>query len=108
MDRPTKVRIAGITYDVLWKDYAWFRAADCYAQFDPILQTISIYEGIKDDRCARAFAHEVAHGFIHYRCLSGGLTEEQAADVAGYDMAQFWGDNPDVFKWWISLVSNGA
>jgi hypothetical protein len=93
----------------LWCDNAWFRSANACAQFDAMQQTIRVYENGSPSMLACRFAHEVAHAVIWYAGNDGGdtVTLEQAADAAGYQLADFWRSNPEAFDWYISCIKNG-
>lgn len=106
MNRPDKVRVGAAEIEVIWEDNAWFRSANATAQFDPIKQTIRVYDEGCPGVIACRFAHEIAHAIIWYHefAADGSLTEERAADLASYGMADFWKSNPEVFKWWCGLL----
>jgi hypothetical protein len=109
MNRPEKVRVGAVDFDVLWCDNAWFRSANACAQFDAMEQTIRVYENGSPSMLACRFAHEVAHAVIWYNGNDGGdtVTMEQAADAAGYQLTDFWRSNPDAFAWYAECIMGG-
>jgi hypothetical protein len=104
MDRPTKVRIGPLDYEVRWESSSWRRSADAVAQCDNEFQIITIYADITPSQLPCSFVHEVAHGLLYAARMQKDIDEEDVCDTAGYLLTDFWRSNPDVFKWWIGLV----
>lgn len=100
------IRIGASDFRVLWEDGAWYRSANAAAQFDGVCETIRVCKEGCPMTIACRFLHEVAHGliFFHEMAKNETLTEEQAANVASYEMMDFWRSNPEVFKWWSGLL----
>jgi hypothetical protein len=103
--KPESVKVGPQVFAVVWRNYEWFRETEVCAQFDPILQTISIYEKLPIDRLAILFVHEVYHAIANQRIgKEDHLNEEAAADMAAYDLSDTWQQNPAAFCWWAESL----
>lgn len=107
INRPDKVRIGSFDFDVIWEGQAFERSARSVAQIDCHLYTIRIAETSQSYSLACRFLHEIIHGIIFYQenCHDDSMREEDCCNVGSYGIVDFWRSNPEVFKWWISLIN---
>jgi hypothetical protein len=104
MNRPTKIKVYGLDYDVIWEPVDWEIGQRLFGQCEPDTLKIHISERCAGYRLACVFAHEVAHALAAWVGCYEHAEGEQLANLASYDMVAFWRDNPETFSWWVSLV----
>jgi hypothetical protein len=102
----TKLRVGPLDYEVRWVDANWRASANCVACCDNETQIITLYEGLTPSQLPCSFVHEVGHALLYAARFTQepDITEEVACNLAGYMITGFWRDNPEVFKWWSSLL----
>jgi hypothetical protein len=109
VNRPDKIRVGPIEYDIEWYGEADKRALNyAIGQFDGHMGIIRIAECLKPKHMACVFVHEVVHA-VHWWIHSTtdddqNVSEETSCNAAGYGLTDVWLDNPEVFAWWCSLV----
>lgn len=114
MDRPTKIVVGPLTFSIIWDSASTIPDTKQYGHVSFTAQELHLCEGVKPDRIACTFAHEVAHLAYWYLGEKVRKTddeqdiEEDICDLASYSMITVWRQNPQVFNWWVSLVRGEA
>jgi len=109
MTRPTRIRIGALDYEIRWKDTVDCALTESHGDCLSDEQIICVKAADKPDRMACTFGHEIAHA-IHchfYPGIHDGFNNEHLAHVCGEGLVMVWRDNPEVFRWWVSLVEGG-
>ncbi|MFA5376436.1 MAG: hypothetical protein WC455_11890 [Dehalococcoidia bacterium] len=101
-----KVKIFADDYNVIWENADWEIGQKLFGQCVPDTCEIHITTRISGYKLACVFLHEVAHALAAWDGCYSSADGEQVANLASYDMVNFWRDNPEVFDWWIGIVKN--
>jgi uncharacterized protein YjaZ len=103
-ERPETVRVGPVNYSVVWQDNHWSKLTDQAGRCIPRENRIEINGELPTDQVACTFTHEVFHALEWHYKRWDDVDSEVGACLCGEGMVMFWRDNPEVFKWWQSLI----
>jgi hypothetical protein len=78
---------------------------------DTFQQKISLAAGLRSQKLANTFIHEVIHGIHWFHGLLfrpegvSPASEEEFTTLTANGLCAFWQDNPEAVKWWNKLVN---
>lgn len=103
LDRPSKIRIGPLEYAVRWYDRAEEDEKGCYGYTDSNEMEIGISERRPKLNIADTFMHEAVHALWYVLGMKDKEDEETVASRFGIGLSMIARDNPDLFRWWLSL-----
>jgi len=102
-ERPVSVKIGPYTYEIREIDDAQRRFGyDGHLNHDALI--IHFHDHSDPVYTAEVFIHEILHAIHHHFCMKDSTPEEMFAENTALGLVMVWKDNPDVFKWWTSLL----
>jgi hypothetical protein len=106
LDKPTSIKIGYIDYTVTWVDNKWSDSTGRRGEIDYCGREIFIVQDMDNLSIADTFIHELMHALMqHYeRNIETPIERERAVEIMGAGLVMVWRDNPDVLKWWSSLI----
>jgi hypothetical protein len=105
LDKPTSIKIGALDYAIEWQDGNWMAASERFGECSFTQQVIRINGTMPAHRVATTFLHEVTHAVLaHFGVHDEKQDDEDIATMIGTGLTMVWRDNPDVLKWWSSLI----
>jgi hypothetical protein len=105
MPRVVKVGCYDFTIEVM--DEIEGNASDAFGYCYPGKQTIRLLSGLKRQKLANVFLHEVLHGIHWFHGLGDENNEEDFTLLGANGMCAFFQDNPDAAAWFMA-ANKGA
>jgi hypothetical protein len=104
MAKPTKLKVLGFTYDILYvhRDDS---GGDKLGWCDFANLHIYVTEGQPKDALANTFLHEVIHSVNYSMGIESG-DEENLTNRLANGLCAVWKENPDAMRWWSSLLKD--
>lgn len=101
---PTKIKIGPLDFDIRWYDRTEEDREARYGYSDANELIIGISERLAPAKKADTFMHEAIHALWYVFGMAEKEYEENAASRLGIGIAMIARDNPELFRWWLSLL----
>jgi hypothetical protein len=101
--RPSRIKILNMTYKIKFVDETERVAAEADGWCDSTTQTIAVFKLLPNEAMADTFLHECIHAVGNVMGVDWSK-EEQVAHRIATGMCTVVKTNPNVFKWWQSLL----
>jgi hypothetical protein len=110
MNRPTKVKVGALDYEIRWHDKDWHDSTNCRGEIVFPQQRINLADDLPPQELASTFLHEVIHAILQHYDRAGDnrdipISRENVCEYCSYGIQMVWRDNPEAFEWWQGLIT---
>lgn len=100
MQRPSKIKILNLDYEIEWVDRDWTDQTGAFGCQSIAHQTIRVSISTKPQATADTFMHEVMHAICDGMGLKDEDNEEAYVTRLASGLCTVWRDNPKAWAWW--------
>jgi len=106
MKRPTSLRISGIKYRVKYT----LDDPDAIGETNSETNTISLREGLPEDKAIRVLVHELTHAVIFETPFANRkrFELEEVCDIVGWHFLDMLRNNPEVAQYILREIEDEA